>query len=233
MDVDLAANIEQVRTQLARAAETSGRTAADVHLLAVSKTHSADVIRALAQLGQVDFAESRLQEARVKIPELPSRLRWHFIGHLQSNKARAILSLFERIHSVDSLELLQHLARVSAEAGVYPKVLLQVNVAGESSKFGFAPSRLLAQLDEILAAERLQIDGLMAIPPLAARPEISRPYFVQLRQLRDKIEARSGIRLAHLSMGMSNDFPIAVEEGATMVRVGTALFGARGSRLLR
>ena len=118
---------------------------------------------------------------------------------------------------------------MSAEAGIYPRILLQVNVAGESSKFGFAPSRLLAHLDEVLAIERLQIEGLMTIPPLAAEPEVSRPYFVQLRRLRDEIEHRSGIRLAHLSMGMSTDFPVAIEEGATMVRVGTALFGARRS----
>jgi PLP dependent protein len=229
MDVDLAANIEQVRMQVAFAAQKSGRTPADVQLLAVSKTHPAEAVRALARLGQVDFAESKLQEARVKIPEAPSRLRWHFIGHLQSNKARPILSLFEVIHSVDSLDLLRHLARVSAEAGVYPRVMLQVNVAGESSKFGFAPSRLLAQLDEVLAIERLQVEGLMTIPPLAAEPEASRPYFAQLRRLRDEIEQRSGIHLAHLSMGMSADFPVAIEEGATMIRVGTALFGGRRS----
>jgi len=230
MDVDIATNLEQVRTRIAESARRAGRTSEEVLLLAVTKTHSPEVIREAVAAGQTDFAESKLQEARSKIPELPSRLQWHFIGHLQSNKARQVLSLFQVIHSVDSVELMNHLSRISAEEGLHPRVCLQVNVAGEASKFGFAPEALLQNLDRILHLDRLQIEGLMTVPPLAPKAEESRRYFIQLRELRDEIERRSGVRLPHLSMGMSHDYPVAVEEGATMVRIGTAIFGERRKR---
>ena len=154
-------------------------------------------------------------------------MKWHFIGHLQSNKARQVLSLFQIIHSVDSIDLANHLSRISTEEGLYPRVCLQVNVAGEASKFGFAPAALLQNLHRILELDRLQIEGLMTVPPLAPKAEDSRHYFIQLRELRDEVERRAGIRLPHLSMGMSHDYPVAVEEGATMVRIGTAVFGER------
>ncbi len=227
MDGTLAEKLAEVRAQIAEAAARSGRSAAEVQLIAVSKTHGAEVVRELADAGQVDFGESKLQEAKTKVPELPGRLRWHFLGHLQSNKARAVLGLFEVIHSVDSLDLLRHLDRVSAEEGKHPRVLLQVNVAGEASKFGFSPEGLTQSLDAVWEAERLQVEGLMAIPPAVPKPELARPYFVRLRELRDRITAISGVFLPQLSMGMSGDFTVAVEEGATMVRVGTALFGER------
>jgi PLP dependent protein len=227
MDVDIATNLEQVRTRIAESARRAGRAPEEVLLLAVSKTHSPEVVREAVAAGQTDFAESKLQEARIKIPELPSRLKWHFIGHLQSNKARQVLSLFQVIHSVDSIDLANHLSRISAEQGLHPRVCLQVNVAGEASKFGFAPAALLQNLDQILGLDRLQIEGLMTVPPLAPKAEDSRRYFIQLRELRDEIARRTGVRLPHLSMGMSHDYPVAVEEGATMVRIGTAIFGER------
>ena len=227
MDAEITEKLERVRARIAESARRARRDPAEVRLLAVTKTHPPELIRSAVAAGQLEFAESKLQEARLKIPELPARLRWHFIGHLQTNKVRAILPLFQMIHSVDSLGLLHHMARVSAEEGTHPSVCLQVNVAAESSKFGFAPGALLRDLEEILAVERVQVEGLMAIPPLAPDPEHSRRYFVQLRELRDRVQRESGIRLPHLSMGMSNDYAVAVEEGATLVRVGTAIFGER------
>jgi PLP dependent protein len=146
---------------------------------------------------------------------------------LQSNKVRLALPLFELIHGVDSLDLLAHIDRVAEELGLFPRVLLQVNVAGEASKFGFAPGKLLEQVEEIVRFDRVQIEGLMTIPPLAPAAEHSRRYFVALRELRDKLATEFRFALPELSMGMSNDFRVAIEEGATMVRVGTAIFGER------
>jgi pyridoxal phosphate enzyme (YggS family) len=193
----------------------------------VTKTHSAEVVQLAVDAGQLLFGENRVQEAKAKIPELPSKLRWHLIGHLQSNKARLALTLFEMIHGVDSIDLLQHLNRVAGDLGVFPRVLLEVNVAGESSKFGFPPQELLSEVESIVQIDRLQIEGLMTIPPLAAAPEHSRKYFVQLRELRDRLEREFKFPLPHLSMGMTADYGVAVEEGATLVRVGTAIFGER------
>jgi pyridoxal phosphate enzyme (YggS family) len=184
-------------------------------------------VRALVDEGQLVFGENRVQEAKEKIPQLPSRLEWHLIGHLQSNKVRVALPLFSWIHSVDSLDLAADLDRIANALGLFPRVLLQVNVAGEASKFGFSPAKLRSELDHLFGFPRLQIQGLMSIPPLAADPENSRRYFVALRQLRDELVAKTGVSLDELSMGMSNDFTVAIEEGATMVRIGTALFGPR------
>ena len=168
-----------------------------------------------------------MQEARVKIPELPSNLRWHFVGHLQKNKIRHALPLFELIHSVDSLALAQDINRIAEEDGLHPRVLLEVNVAGEGSKFGFTPEKLREDLENLLALPRLSILGLMTIPPIADEAEASRKYFVELRELRDRLQTEFHVDLAQLSMGMTQDFAIAVEEGATLVRVGTAIFGRR------
>ena len=224
---DIAANLEKVRETIAEAERKSARTAGSVELVAVTKTHSAEVVQLAVDAGQLLFGENRVQEAKAKIPELPSKLRWHLIGHLQSNKARLALTLFELIHGVDSIDLLQHLNRVAEDLGVFPRVLLQVNVAGESSKFGFPPQKLLSEVASIVQIDRLQIEGLMTIPPLAAAPEQSRKYFVQLRELRDRLEREFKFPLPHLSMGMTADYGVAVEEGATLVRVGTAIFGER------
>jgi len=198
--------------------------------VAVSKTHSAESVHAAFDAGQVLFGESRIQEARAKIPLLPSSLRWHFIGHLQKNKIRHALPLFELLHSIDSLALAQDVDRIAAEDGFRPRVLLEVNVAGEGSKFGFQPDALRAELESLLQLDRLTIEGLMTIPPLASEVESSRKYFVALRELRDELEKEFRVQLPQLSMGMSDDFAIAIEEGATFVRVGTAIFGKRPAK---
>src|SRR5438876_11804129 len=224
---DLAANLERVREQIARAAKKVGRDVDEIELVAISKTHPAERVREGHEAGQSLFGESRVQEARVKIPELPSAIRWHFVGHLQKNKIRHALPLFEMIHSVDSLVLAQEINRIAEEEGLHPRVLLEVNVAGEGSKFGFAPKNLREQMEELLALPRLSIEGLMCIPPIAEEPEASRKYFVQLRKLRDRLQTEFHVDLAQLSMGMTEDFAVAVEEGATLVRVGTAVFGER------
>jgi PLP dependent protein len=220
-------NLEQVREQIEQAVAKSGRSVDDVELVAISKTHEADNVRQAIDAGQTLFGESRVQEARVKIPELPSSIRWHFVGHLQKNKIRQALPLFELIHSVESLALAQDINRIAEEDGLHPRVLLEVNVAGEGSKFGFRPEQLRAEMESLLALPRLSILGLMTIPPIAEEPESSRKYFVQLRELRDHVQTEFHVDLAQLSMGMTQDFAVAVEEGATLVRVGTAIFGAR------
>ena len=229
---DVAANLERVRQQIANAAAKSGRKAEEIELVAVSKTHAAENVQAAVEAGQLLFGENRVQEARGKIPLLPSRLRWHFIGHLQKNKIRHALPLFELFHGIDSLVLAQEMGRIADEDGVRPRVLLEVNVAGEASKHGFSPEALRRDLEAVLSLSRLTVEGLMTIPPLAPEAESARRYFVALRELRDQLEAEFGLRLPRLSMGMSGDFPIAIEEGATLVRVGTAIFGER-SRLKR
>lgn len=224
---ELPDRVAAVRQAIGEAASKSGRTADAVTLVAVSKTHPPEAVHEALDEGLTVFGESRVQEARAKIPLLPGRAHWHFIGHLQKNKIRHALPLFELFHGVDSLALAQDFNRIADEAGVFPKVLLEVNVAGESSKFGFAPAQLREHLEELLALDRLQIDGLMCIPPPVPRPEDARPYFVILRELRDAVAAEAHVPLPQLSMGMSGDYAIAVEEGATIVRVGTAIFGSR------
>ena len=224
---DIGENLERVREQIAQAAAKSNRSADDVELVAISKTHDAAKVREAIEAGQTLFGESKVQEARVKIPELPSNLRWHFVGHLQKNKIRQALPLFEMIHSVDSLALAENVNRIAEEDGLHPRVLLEVNVAGEGSKFGFPPDKLREQMESLLAFPRLSILGLMCIPPIAEEAEVSRKYFVELRELRDRLQTEFHVDLAQLSMGMTQDYAIAVEEGATLVRVGTAIFGER------
>jgi PLP dependent protein len=224
---EITENLERVRSQIADAAKKSGRSPGDIELVAISKTHEAEKVRAAFEAGQQVFGESRVQEARVKIPLLPSALRWHFVGRLQKNKVRHALPLFELFHSVDSLELGRDMNRIAEEEGLHPRVLLEVNVAGEGSKIGFAPETLRAQMEALLALPRLTIEGLMTIPPLAREAEDSRNYFVELRGLRDALEKDFKVRLPQVSIGMTNDFVVAVEEGATLVRVGTAIFGER------
>jgi PLP dependent protein len=230
MEARIAENLEMVRAAISQAEQASDRAPGRVELIAVSKTHPPEVIQEAVSAGQLVFGENRVQEAKAKIPELPSKLRWHLIGHLQSNKVRVALGLFEMIHGVDSVELLGEIESSAKKLGVFPKVLLQVNVSGESSKFGFSPEGLLRQMEAILQVDRVEILGLMTMPPLAPRAEDSRKYFVRLRELRDRIEKEYRILLPHLSMGMSGDFRVAVEEGATLVRVGTAIFGERGPK---
>ncbi|MEY2571934.1 MAG: dependent protein [Verrucomicrobiota bacterium] len=224
---NVAGNLERVLRQIGEAAAKSGRTLADIELVAISKTHEAEKVRAAFDAGQQLFGESRVQEARAKIPLLPSAARWHFVGRLQRNKIRHALPLFELFHSVDSIDLARDMSRIAEEQGLHPRVLLEVNVAGEGSKIGFAPEALRSQMETLLSLPRLTIEGLMTIPPLAAEPEASRPFFVALRSLRESLEKEFHADLPRLSMGMSGDFLVAIAEGATLVRAGTAIFGKR------
>jgi PLP dependent protein len=228
--INIEANLNRVRDAITQAAKVSGRNLTNVELVAVTKTHPVEIVREAIGAGQVVFGESKVQEARAKIPLLPSNLRWHFIGHLQKNKIRHALPLFDMIHSVDSLDLAQAIDRIAQEDGLHPRILLEVNVAGEGSKFGFKAATLRAELESLLMLSRLSIEGLMCIPPLAEEAEPSRKYFVELRELRDALEKEFQVKLLHLSMGMTNDYSVAVEEGATLVRVGTAIFGERKRR---
>ena len=196
-------------------------------MLAVTKGQPPEAVRLAADLGLIVFGENKVQEARAKIPQCPGRLRWHLIGHLQTNKCRDAVELFAMIHSVDSLRLAQEINHRAGQAAKRMPVLLEVNVAGEASKFGYRPEQLLAELKQVNELPRLEIHGLMTLPPWSAESEKARPYFRQARELKARCEQLLGAPLPHLSMGMTGDFEVAIEEGATIVRVGTALFGAR------
>ena len=223
----IAENLEAVRTRMATACADAGRAVDSVRLLAVSKTYGPDAVREAATAGQRLFGENRVQEAAAKIPECPGSLEWHLIGHLQSNKAVLAATLFDWVHSVDSAKLLQVLDRHAGEAGRTLRILLQVNVSGERSKSGLAPEAA----PEVLALgnrlRNVRICGLMTIPPLTEDPEKARPHFRRLRELRDRWAAELELPLPELSMGMTHDLEVAIAEGATMVRVGTGIFGAR------
>lgn len=217
----------ELRGRIEAACQRAQRDPSSVLLLPVSKGHSAEAVEAAAGLGLRIFGENKVQEAKVKIPQCSSRLQWHMIGHLQSNKARDAVQLFAMIQSVDSLELGLELEKWAERLSKRVPVLLEVNVAGESTKFGFKPEALLTQIEEINALSRLELQGLMTIAPYSPSPERARPVFQKLRELREELSDRLGAPLPHLSMGMSGDFEVAVEEGATIVRIGTALFGPR------
>ncbi|MFN7561202.1 MAG: YggS family pyridoxal phosphate-dependent enzyme [Prosthecobacter sp.] len=225
---DLADRLQAIRERLRTACERSGRETSSVDLLAVSKTFPVEAIREAVDAGQLLFGENKVQEVLAKAPELPSKLRWHLIGHLQSNKVRKILPLVDAVHSVDSLDLARDIQRIGGELGLFPKVYLEVNLAAESTKYGFKPAELReGALDALYEMDRLHIQGLMCIPPFDPMPEKTRPYFATLRNLRDELEKLGGAPLPKLSMGMSHDFEVAIEEGATLVRVGSAIFGER------
>lgn len=228
--MDLTANLNSIHERIRAACERARRDPASVTLLAVTKTHPPETVQLAVEAGQLLFGENKVQEAKAKIPNCPGKARWHFIGHLQSNKCRDAVELFEMIESVDSLSLAQEINKRAEQAAKTMPVLLEVNVAGEASKFGYAPVRMLAELKEINALPRLEIHGLMAVPPFSPVAEKSRPHFQRLRELKQQAEQVLGAPLPHLSMGMSGDFEIALEEGATIVRVGTALFGERHYR---
>lgn len=230
---DIAFRLETIRQRIAVAAEKAGRLPSSIQLIAVSKTQPAASVREALDAGQEIFGESRVQEALAKVSLLPSRCRWHFIGHLQSNKIRKALHSFELFHGVDSLERVRNFQRIATEEGVFPRILLEVNLAGEATKFGFSPISLEQDIDEILACDRLQIDGLMTITPIVEKAEEARPYFAKLREFRDQLATRSGCPLSTLSMGMSGDFEQAIAEGATWIRVGSAIFGDRKSRQIK
>lgn len=223
----IAEKLAQVRRRVALAAARAGRDPAAVRLVAVSKTHPADSVAEAAADAQTIFGESRVQEAREKIPSCPPGLEWHFIGHLQKNKVRQALPLFHLFHSVDTEALARTMDRVSAETGTETAVLLEVNVSGEATKHGFTPDALRTLFPALAALARLRLRGLMTMAPYSENPESARPFFRALRELRDELSAAHGLPLPELSMGMSGDFEQAVEEGATLVRVGTFIFGER------
>jgi PLP dependent protein len=220
-------NLKHIQQRIRAACERAGRAPESVTLLAVSKTHPPETIGEAAACGQLLFGENKIQEAKAKIPLCPGKCRWHFIGHLQSNKVRDAVELFAMIQGVDSLALAREISKRCEQAARIMPVLLEVNVAGEASKFGYQPELLLAELNEFNALPKIEVHGLMAIPPYTTDPEKARPYFQRLRALKERAEAVLGAPLPHLSMGMSGDFEVAIEEGATLVRVGTALFGER------
>ena len=226
---NIAKKLTEIREKSAEAAQRSGRRPEEVSLVAVSKTHTADKIREAVEAGQRVFGENRVQEALSKAPMLPSHLSWHLVGHLQANKVRKALVLFDLLHGVDSVDLARNIDRIANEMGVFPRILLEVNISGEASKFGFVPKVLEACIEELLALPRVQIDGLMTIAPFSPDPENARPFFARLREFRDRLTQRTSAPLSTLSMGMSGDYPVAVEEGATLIRVGSFLFGERQS----
>ena len=233
MDATIAANLRSVRSRIDQAAGRAGRDPSDILLIAVSKTFSAEHVRAAWAAGHRDFGENKVQEALQKIAETADKeIRWHLIGHLQSNKARKAATGFACIHSVDSLELVEKLDRAARDQGAAPEVLIQVDLARETTKFGAPADQARRVLDAALEARALRVTGLMLIPPWNEDQEQTRPWFARLRALRDDW-LRAGVpqaALRHLSMGMSHDFEAAVEEGATLVRVGTAIFGKRTVR---
>jgi pyridoxal phosphate enzyme (YggS family) len=220
-----------VRHRLETAARRSNRSPDQITLIAISKTHPAEIVRAALDLGLRDFGENRVQEAEGKIAELGrTAARWHLVGHLQANKARRAVGLFDVIHSLDSAALAERLDRLCiAEGREELQVLIQIDLGGEETKTGIDPGKLPELLDALDDCQRLRLTGLMTLPPYFENPDCARPYFKTLRELRDELQlqGRFGERAGELSMGMSHDFEIAIEEGATMVRVGTAIFGER------
>lgn len=227
MNVEMDKRLGEIRRRMERACARAGRDPSGVQLLAVSKTHDPEAVTAAVRLGLTEFGESKVQEARQKIPQCPSAARWHFVGHLQTNKAREAVRLFEMVHAVDSLKLLEALERVCQEEGRSLPVCLEVNVSGERSKFGMPPEDVPSALRAASNLFRVRVVGLMTIPPIAEDPEEARPFFRALREVRDRWQTESGMPLPELSMGMSHDFEVAIEEGSTWVRVGTLLFGER------
>lgn len=228
----LVERLTRVRQQIARAALRVGRDPSEITLVAVSKTKPFGMIAELAAAGQVDFGENRLEELWEKVAEAERQavtgIRWHAIGTIQSRKSKMAVGPFVLVHSIDTVKLARRISREAEAAGQTVAGLLEVNVSGEESKHGFTPQALLAAMPELLALPGLRLQGLMTMAPLESEPEATRPIFRRLRLLLDEIQERfpqAGWR--HLSMGMTNDFEVAIEEGATIVRVGTAIFGKR------
>ncbi|HKV32878.1 MAG TPA: YggS family pyridoxal phosphate-dependent enzyme [Pyrinomonadaceae bacterium] len=230
----LAARFAGVKARISAAAQRCGRDPREVTLIAISKTHPADVVKRLVELGAADLGENRVQEAEEKIPQVGrSVVRWHLVGHLQANKARRALGLFDVIHSLDSIDLARRLDRLCAEIGREPlPLLIQVDLGHEETKSGVDEKELPQVVETVQQLEHLELIGLMTLPPFFEDPKQARPYFRRLRELRDDLAGKGafGERRGELSMGMTNDFVVAIEEGATMVRVGTAIFGERGHK---
>lgn len=225
----IADRVAAVRERIARAAARAGRNDGDVTLVAVSKTHPPDLVREAFALGLVDFGENKVQEAEGKVAALGNLAgaRWHMVGHLQANKARKAVTLFDRIHSIDDVALARRLEKAGAEQGRRVRVLVQVDLAGEDTKFGLDQARLFPALEIMRGLKSVRVEGLMGFPPYEDDPERARPHFRRLREMRDAALARGLLLGRDLSMGMSHDLEVAIEEGATLVRVGTAVFGER------
>ena len=227
----LAERLARIRAQIAAAAEGCGRSAEEVTLIAISKTHPASAVRELIELGATDAGENRVQEAESKIHDIGrDKVRWHLVGHLQANKARRAVNLFDVIHSLDSIDLAHRLDRLCGEEGRENlPVLIQVDLGHEETKTGVDETALPQLVEDIKELNRLELIGLMTLPPFFENAEDSRPFFRRLRELRDELVGRGafGNTKAELSMGMTHDFRVAIEEGATMVRIGTAIFGER------
>lgn len=225
----IAERVERVKGRIAAACAAAGRDPEAVVLVAVSKTQPPQAVREAAACGLRIFGENRVQEAGFKIPECPGHLDWHLVGHLQANKVRAAVQLFSSIHSIDSADLLRRVDAIAGEYGRRPRVLLEVNVSGEGSKSGMRPDAVPAVLEVANGLRCIEVAGFMTMPPYCEDPERARSFFRALRELRDRCAASTGFALPELSMGMSMDLEVAVGEGATLVRVGTDLFGTRGS----
>lgn len=225
--IEMSERLAAVEARLVEACRRAGRSRDEVRLVAVSKTYGPERVEEAAANGLLTFGENRIQEARQKIPLCRGGLEWHLIGHLQRNKVRDAVSLFSMIHGVDSLRLLEAIDGAAAEQGRDIPLLLQVNIANEASKHGLAVDEVVAVLEAASALVHVSVEGLMTVPPFDADPEASRVHFAGLRSLRDRLAEQTGFPLQELSMGMSGDFEVAIEEGSTMVRVGAALFGPR------
>jgi len=225
----VAENLRAVKERIAKAAARVGRDPEGITLVAVTKTMPVDRIRAAIEAGQRVFGENRVQEAQAKVQALDRTVEWHLIGHLQRNKVKYVCDLFQVIESVDSLPLAQDLDRRASQHGMVMPILIQVHVGDEDTKSGVPPAQALALVRAVASLPHLAIRGLMSVPPAVENPEEARPSFVQLRALAEEIDAAKipGVAMAELSMGMSHDFEVAIEEGATLVRVGTAIFGPR------
>lgn len=242
-EVEIATNIVEVQEQIASACARAGRSVDDVKLVAVSKTKPIEDVLAAAKVGIRDFGENRLEEASEKIPTVNDVLQqpvtWHMIGHIQSRKARDVVPLFASVHSIDSLKIARKLSAFAAEEGKTLKVFAEVNVSGEAQKYGFEASAwqtdaqqfdmLQQTMSQIAQLPGLELVGLMTMAPFVSDAELTRPVFASMAALRTELASKLAISLPHLSMGMTNDYTVAIEEGATMVRVGTAIFGARNT----
>ena len=228
---EIADNLSAVTGKIAGACARVGRNVNTVALVAVSKTFPAVSVRDAFEAGQLVFGESKIQEAEPKIKALPSSVQWHFIGRVQRNKVRKLLQNFEVIHAIDSLRLASFANEIARELGLYPQIFLQVNLGDELSKGGFERKLLHAEMESLLKLDRLEIIGLMSIPPVGPDADSARPWFSMLRETRDTMEMDFGVKFPALSMGMSGDFEVAIEEGSTHVRVGSAIFGKRSYRV--
>jgi pyridoxal phosphate enzyme (YggS family) len=226
----IADKLAEVKSNIVEAARACGRDPAEIRLIAVSKTVESELIAEACDCGQYLFGENRVQEALEKIDLLKGKeIHWHLIGHLQKNKVKYIIGQFDLVHSIDSFSLAETVHKKSQEQRTVTKILMQVNISGEESKFGLPPDQLQDTLVRVSQLSGVKVKGLMTIPPMQSDPEVSRKYYAQLRKLRDEMARQSieNIQLDELSMGMSNDYRVAVQEGATLVRVGTAIFGDR------